>query len=515
MMEINNLRIIKKKDNRTLIDNFNFILHKGDKVAIIGEEGNGKSTLLKAIYNKDLVEEYCNISGVINTNNFKVGYLEQVLSEDIQNEEVMNYFLRDNNTGELDYSLYNDIEKVYSIFSKLNINKSLLEDNRIIRTLSGGEKVKLQLTKILLDDPDVLLLDEPSNDLDIETLLWLEDFIKESNKAIIYISHDETLLENTSTHIIHLEQVNKKSIARHTICKMNYKDYVSNRDYLINKQNQIADKEKKQFDEKMDRWRKIYQRVDHEQATISRQDPHGGFLLKKKMHSVKAQEKMLEKEKENLTKKVDKEEAINMLFDYSVDLPKNKILYNKTISPLKINDRVLSKEVSLVIKASDHLVIIGKNGCGKTTFLKHVHEELKHIGYKIGYMPQNYDDVLDLNKTVIDYVCPSLDKEDRTKALTFLGSNKFKEEEMNSKIENLSGGQKAKLLLIKLILNKCEVLVLDEPTRNLSPLSNPVIRGILRDYRGCIVSVSHDRKYIDEVCDKVYELNKDGLKEVL
>ena len=187
MMEINNLRIIKKKDNRTLIDNFNFILHKGDKVAIIGEEGNGKSTLLKALYNKNLVEEYCNISGVINTNNFKVGYLEQVLSEDIQNEEVMNYFLRDINTGELDYSLYNDIEKVYSIFSKLNINKSLLEDNRIIRTLSGGEKVKLQLTKILLDDPDVLLLDEPSNDLDIETLLWLEDFIKESNKAIVYI----------------------------------------------------------------------------------------------------------------------------------------------------------------------------------------------------------------------------------------------------------------------------------------------------------------------------------------
>ena len=94
MMKINNLRIIKKKDNRTLIDNFNFILHKGDKVAIIGEEGNGKSTLLKAIYNKDLVEEYCNISGVINTNNYKIGYLEQVLSEDIQNEEVMNYFLR-------------------------------------------------------------------------------------------------------------------------------------------------------------------------------------------------------------------------------------------------------------------------------------------------------------------------------------------------------------------------------------------------------------------------------------
>ena len=514
MMEINNLRIIKKKDDRTVLDNFNFILHKGDKVAIIGEEGNGKSTLLKAIYNKDLIEEYCNISGVINTNNFKVGYLEQVLGEEIQNEEVMNYFLKDSVTGELDFSRYNDIEKIYSIFSKLNISKSLLDDNRIIRTLSGGEKVKLQLTKILLGDPDILLLDEPSNDLDIETLLWLEDFIKESNKAIIYISHDETLLENTSTHIIHLEQINKKSIARHTICKMNYKDYIENRDYLINKQNQIADKEKKQFDEKMDKWRKIYQRVDHEQATISRQDPHGGYLLKKKMHSVKAQGRMLEKEKENLTKKVDKEEAINMLFDYRVELPKNKVIYNKSISPLTINNRVLSKEANLVVKAGEHLVIIGKNGTGKTTLLKHVHEELKNSDYKIGYMPQNYDDVLDLNKTVIDYVCPSLDKEERTKALTFLGSNKFKEEEMNGKIENLSGGQKAKLLLIKLILDKCEVLVLDEPTRNLSPLSNPVLRNILSNYKGCIISVSHDRKYINEVCNKVYELNEEKLIEI-
>lgn len=514
MMEINNLTIIKKKDNRALLENFNFILHKGDKVAIIGEEGNGKSTLLKSIYNKELVEDYCFIKGVINTNNYKIGYLEQILNDDIQNEEVINYFMKDILTGEIDYSLYNDIEKIYSLFSKLNINKELLDNNRIISTLSGGEKVKIQLAKLLLEDPDVLLLDEPSNDLDINTLLWLEDFIKESNKAIIYISHDETLLENTSTHIIHLEQINKKSIAKCSICKMNYREYIKNRDHLINRQNSIADKEKKQINDKMDRWRKIYQRVDHEQASISRQDPHGGYLLKKKMHSVKAQEKLLEKEKENLTKKVDREEAINMLFDYKLDLPKNKIIYNRFITPLKINERILCKEVNLIIKASDHLVIIGDNGTGKTTLLKHIYEELKQSNYKVGYMPQNYDETLDGNKLVIDYVCPSLDKENRTKALTFLGSNKFKEEEMNGKIENLSGGQKAKLILIKLILDKSEILVLDEPTRNLSPLSNPVIRNILNNYEGCIVSISHDRKYIDEVCDKVYELNKEELKEL-
>lgn len=514
MMEINNLTIIKKKDNRTLIDNFNFILHKGDKVAIIGEEGNGKSTLIKAIYDRSLIEEYCNVKGTINTNNCKVGYLKQSLDEDSMNDEVMNFFLKDGLTGEIDFDMYNNIEKIYSLFSKLNINKNVLDDNRIIKTLSGGEKVKLQLVKLLLDDPDVLLLDEPSNDLDINTLLWLEDFIKESNKAIIFISHDEMLLENVSTHIIHLEQVNKKSVPRHTICKMNYADYVLNRELSINKQNQLASKEKKQFDEKMDRWRKIYQRVDHEQATISRQDPHGGYLLKKKMHSVKAQGKMLEKERENLTQKVDKEEAINMLFDYEVDLPKNKVLYNKELKPLKVGDRILCKDASLLIKASDHLVIIGNNGTGKTTLLKYIYNELKDSEYKVGYMPQNYEDVLEEDKSVIDYVCPSLDKELRTKALTFLGSNKFKEEEMIGNIENLSGGQKAKLLLIKLILDKSQILVLDEPTRNLSPLSNPVIRGILREYKGCIISVSHDRKYIDEVCNKIYELNQENLNVI-
>lgn len=514
MMEINNLTIIKKKDNRTLVENFNFILHKGDKVAIIGEEGNGKSTLLKAIYNRSLIEDYCNIKGRINSNGYKIGYLEQFLSDETQNEEVMNYFLINSETKDLDYSIYNDIDKIYKIFSTLNLNRNILEENRIINTLSGGEKVKLQLAKLLLEEPDILLLDEPSNDLDIDTLEWLEIFIKESNKAIIFISHDETLLENGTTHIIHLEQINKKTISKHTICKMNYKDYINNRELLINKQNQIADKEKKQFDEKMDRWRKIYQRVDHEQASISRQDPHGGYLLKKKMHSVKAQEKMLEKEKECLTKKVDKEEAINMLFDYEVNIPKNKLIYNKIISPFNVFNKMLCKEIKLTIKMGEHVVIIGKNGMGKTTLLKQIYNEIKDKDYKVGYMPQNYEDSLDLEIKVIDYACPSLNKEERTKALTFLGSNKFKEEEMNGYIGDLSGGQKAKLILIKHILDKCEILILDEPTRNLSPLSNPVIRNILSNYKGCIISVSHDRKYISEVCDKIYEMTSEKLREI-
>lgn len=514
MLKINDLKIVKKKDSRVLIENFNFILHKGDKVAVIGEEGNGKSSLLKLIFDENLIEDYCYFSGTIDKENLKIGYLEQILNEDWNKEEVINFFLKENYNHDIDYNKYNDLEKVYNLFSKLNLRKDILENNRFINSLSGGEKIKIQLIKILISDPDVLLLDEPSNDIDIETLVWLEDFIKRSDKSIIYISHDETLLENTSNTIIHLEQIKKKSEPRHTICKMNYKDYVENRLNLINRQNSIANKEKKEFNEKMNRWRKIYQRVDHEQATISRQDPHGGYLLKKKMHAVKSLGRRLEKEKENLTEKVDTEDSINMFFNYKSNVPKNKIIYNETITPLMVNEKVLVNEVKLVIKGGEHVAVIGKNGCGKTTLIKQLYNKIKDGKYKVGYMPQNYDDKLNLDSKVVDFVCTIKDKETITLAKTYLGSMKFSEEEMEGKVRQLSGGQKAKLLLIKLILDKSDILVLDEPTRNLSPLSNPVIRKMLKEYEGCIISVSHDRKYISEVCDRVYELNESGLYEM-
>lgn len=512
MLEINNLKIIKKQNNRVLINDFNFILHKNDKVAIIGEEGNGKSSLLKFIYDKRLIEDYCFVSGNVIKNNLKLGYLEQTIDDNWYKQEVINYFLKDNYDSEIDFNKYNELENVYNMFSKLNMEKDIIEENRLIDSLSGGERVKLQLVKIMLSDPDVLLLDEPSNDLDVETLLWLENFIKSSNKPIIYISHDETLLENTCNTIIHLEQIMKKTVAKHTICRLSYREYVNQRLKFIDRQNSIADKEKNQLDEKMNKWRKIYQRVDHEQATISRRDAHGGYLLKKKMHSIKSQERMLKKEEENLTKKIDTEDSISFLFNYDIDIPKSKVVYNKIISPLCIGDKILSKRIELVAKGNSHIVITGNNGSGKTTLLRKIHEDIVNSAYKIGYMPQNYNDKLELDSSVIEFIAKENYKDNLTLARTFLGCMKFSEEEMEGKIAELSGGQKAKLLLVKLILDKSQILILDEPTRNLSPLSNPVVRQILREYKGCIISVSHDRKFIEEVGNVVYKLDAEGLK---
>ena len=158
------------------------------------------------------------------------------------------------------------------------------------------------------------------------------------------------------------------------------------------------------------------------------------------------------------------------------------------------------------------MCIVGKNGAGKTTLLQKIADELrKRTDIKAAYMPQNYEDMLDLDVTPVDFLDKSGEKEERTRIRTYLGSLKYTTDEMEHPIRELSGGQKAKVLLLNLSLSGANVLILDEPTRNFSPLSGPVIRKMFREFPGAVISISHDRKYINEVCDKIYELNEKGL----
>ncbi|HIT23627.1 MAG TPA: ABC-F family ATP-binding cassette domain-containing protein, partial [Candidatus Faecimonas intestinavium] len=159
-----------------------------------------------------------------------------------------------------------------------------------------------------------------------------------------------------------------------------------------------------------------------------------------------------------------------------------------------------------------HVCIIGQNGVGKSTLIKEIYNTLRtRTDIKVGYMPQNYEDILKEYDKVIDFIAPSGKKEDVTKARMYLGNMNVTREEMEGKIAELSNGTKAKLILMKLVLEKSNVLLLDEPTRNVSPLSNPVIRKVLKEFKGTIISVSHDRKYIEEVIDKLYTLTPNGL----
>lgn len=495
MIEIKNLSI--KVNDRYLVKDLSLNLNKNDKLAIIGEEGNGKSTLLKCIIG---ICNYAEVTGTINLNNNKIGYLEQHITESYKEQKVFDYlFISDN-----DY--YNKINNLYKNLTILNIKDDILDKRMNI--LSGGEKIKVAILKLLLDDNDALLLDEPTNDLDIETLIWLENFINKIDKPIIYISHDETLLSKTANMILHIEILKKKTECKHTLLRIKYNEYIDLRLRTILHQTQVHNFEKKELEKKEEKLKWQKQRVEFEQNNISRSDPHGGRLLKKKMHNVKSQEKKLENI--DITEKPDPEESIYFKFE-EVNIPNNKKILNLNNYNLIINNNNI--KINLEVYGNVHICIIGKNGTGKTTLIRKIYDMLKdRTDIKVGYMPQDYNDILNSYDNVLGFITNgSKNKEEITKSRTYLGNMKFIPEEMTGNIDNLSGGSKAKLILMKLVLDKCNVLLLDEPTRNVSPLSNPVIRKVLKEFKGTIISVSHDRKYIEEVPNKIYLLTNNEL----
>jgi ATPase subunit of ABC transporter with duplicated ATPase domains len=498
MLEINNLTI--EVNNKEIIKNLNLVINKNDKIAIIGEEGNGKSTLLKAIMNTC---SYADIKGYINYKNNTIGYLEQSISDDDLNKTVKTYLFAD------DEDYYMKINNLYKYLKELQLNEDIL--NSIIFNLSGGEKVKIQLLKILLKECDILILDEPTNDLDLESLLWLENFIIKCEKPILFVSHDETLLSKTANAILHLEMLKAKTEPKWTFERISYDEYVKKRISGITHQTQVANYEQRQYKKQKEKLTQIMNKVHYQLNTISRGDPHGAKLLKKKMKVLKSQEKRFENQE--FTETPDYEEGINFFFDEAY-IPNRKQIVDIKNMELKIGNRILSKNVTLSINSQEHVVIIGRNGVGKTTLLKQIYDKIKdRTDIKTGYMPQDYSEMLKHFKTPIDFLCNNMDKDEISLVRSYMGNMKFTRTEMVNDINELSGGSKAKLIILKLVLNKYNVLILDEPTRNVSPLSNPIIRSVLKEFKGVIISVSHDRKYINEVCDSIYELTPECLIE--
>jgi len=495
MVEVRNFNIKLRNSDRYLLKNFNLILNNKDKAAIIGEEGNGKTTFIKSlISNKDILE-YVDIEGIINVPK-NIGYLEQSLNELWLERELREFFLKDNPDLNENYEIYDDYKKTVEVFNSLGLNLDLLESERKISTFSGGEKVKFQLAKIMIKNPEFLILDEPTNDLDIETLEFLEDFIKNTDIPIFYVSHDETLLENTTNMIIHLEQLKRKTDVRNTVSKISYKDYVEARRKMIEKSIQEHNSETKNKKESLKKLNKIKDKIVANNPERQNQ-----------LRSLIAEEKRLEKD--SVTEKIETEDQIFLKISDIEEIPNSKVILDMHLDVLEVDEKNLANNIDITLIGKEKLVILGKNGSGKTTLLKKILEKLKETpNIKVGYMPQNYDEVLKNYSKVLDFLSEN-NEESITRIRSLLGMLKFTSEEMLSDISNLSGGQKAKIFLLKMFLDKSNVLVLDEPTRNLSPLSNPVIRKILKEYPGSIISVSHDRKYIDEVCNKKIFIKKD------
>lgn len=506
MLQVKNLTITHLKDNRVLLEDFSLIINKGDKVAIVGEEGNGKSTLLKLIYDEALVENYIDYSGEIIRNHLKLGYLAQELLADEKCMSVYEFMC--------EMPLFYEVtpKEVAEVASRLQVEEELFYEQQQMGMLSGGEKIKVQLARIILERPDLLLLDEPSNDLDMETLLWLEHFINTCGVPVIYISHDEVLLQNTANMIVHLEQIKRKTQTRATVLRTGYREYVENRASSFAKQEQMARKERSDYEKQQEKFRQIQQKVEHRQNAISRQDPAGGRLLKKSMHRIKAYEARFEKEHANMTKMPESEDAIFIKFGEKAVLPFGKTVLELDLPLLMVGERILARQVELRVRGPEKICIIGKNGCGKTTLLRQIAKELlDRKDIKAAYMPQNYEELLDMAQTPVEFLMTTGDKDEVSAIRTYLGSMKYTADEMEHRISDLSGGQKAKLLLLKMSMSGCNVLILDEPTRNFSPLSGPVIREMLKGFGGAIITVSHDRKYIEEVATTIYELTPQGL----
>jgi len=513
MLQIKNLTITHKKDFRVILQDFSCVLNAGDKAVIVGEEGNGKSTLLKWLYDPELVEDYAEALGERIIDKERMAYLPQELEGEDRGKTLYEFFAREP-------MFFEQTQKELGSFAnRFRVPADFFYGEQKMETLSGGEKVKAQMMRLLMTEPTALLLDEPSNDIDLETLKWLEELIVGWPGTVLFISHDETLIERTANMVIHVEQIRRKTLSRTTIAHVPYRQYRRERASQFEKQEQQAlsqRREKKIRDEKL---RKIEQSVESKLDNIPRAERGSkkNRLLKKKMKAVKSLEHRFEREDADMIERPEEESAIFFkLGEKGNGIPAGKNVLEFSLDELRTpeEERILAHNIFLRVRGSEKIVIIGKNGAGKTTLLRMMARELlarKDIHAE--YMPQNYEELLNLSVTPVEFLAVSGDKEEDTKIRTFLGALKYTPDEMAHPIAELSGGQKAKVLLLKMSMSGANVLVLDEPTRNFSALSSPVIRKMLAEFPGAIISISHDRKYIAEVCDKVYRLTEGGLVE--
>lgn len=485
MLELRNLTIHLDREDRCLVKNMNLSLAAGEKAVLAGEEGNGKSTLLNAILHQ---ADWCTVSGEIRLGG-PAGYLPQFPAFEGTLADLF---------GDLPVWDYTDI------LAKLGIEYDSLFSSQLFSTLSGGEKVRCYLLSLLMKEPDILLLDEPGNDLDIETLEWLEQFLILCPQTVLFVSHDETLIEHVHPTILHLEQLHRKSVPQLTRSSLLWSDYLRWRQESLDHQDQVAAGQRRQHRAKMERWRRVHDAVEHRQNTATRQDPEKAAALKRKLKSVNAAGRRYEKEKEAFREFSDSEEAILTRFDPGIQIPAGKTILEWQ-GPVAAGGHILCQNASLSVKGPGILGITGRNGVGKSTLLRQLHSILKERpDLQTGYMPQDYREVLDFQISAARFL------KDWPEARTRLGSMRFTTREMESATGSLSGGQQAKILFLKMVLEQCSVLLLDEPTRNFSPLSAPVIRQALQAFGGRIILVSHDRKLL-KICDEVLELTPEGL----
>ncbi|MDE4542500.1 ABC-F family ATP-binding cassette domain-containing protein [Thermoanaerobacterium sp. R66] len=505
----------------SILENISFIVNEGDKIGVVGDNGAGKSTLFKLIV-KDLQPDIGNISMPL----ISVGYLEQnayiisnksiydevkTVFQDIENLEneikKLEKLIADTKDESKLYKLLDEYSKLtdeynkkegYSVDSKvrgvlIGLGFSQEEFDKPVSTLSGGQKTRLMLAKALLKDPDLLLLDEPTNHLDIPSIEWLEQYLRFFRGTVMVISHDRFFLDRIATRIFEIENKTLKSYDG------NYTEYVKKKNEEISIMMKAYEEQQKEI--------KRIQEMIMIQKNRRRE---------KSVKMAESKQKLLDK-MEKIDKPSINNETIKLSFDF-IEKSGNDVL---KVSDLSLSfDKPVFHNISFEVYKGDRIAILGPNGVGKTSLLKTIVGEIANYegsislgtNVSIGYYQQEFSNLND-EKTIIDEIWDENPYLTQTEVRTMLGSFLFSGDDVFKQIGKLSGGEKARVSLLKLILSKANFLLLDEPTNHLDLKSKEVLEKALLDFGGTLLFVSHDRYFIDKIATKVLEMSSDSIKE--
>ena len=468
--------------SRPVLDDITFLINRKERIALVGKNGAGKTTLLRLI-----AGEYQPTSGrIAKETDMTIGYLPQVMlfhDDRTLREEMMLVAHED----EARFVAEMDRTVIGLGFERKDFDRPCSE-------FSGGWRMRIELAKILLSHPDLLLLDEPTNHLDIESIQWLEDFLKSSPSAVLMVSHDRAFIDNVCNRTIEI------TLGRIYDYNVNYSKFVELR--------------KERHEQQVRAYQNQQKMIQDTEEFIER-------FRYKATKAVQVQSRIKQLEKlERLEVDLEDTSRLNLRFppaprsgDFPIiieDLRKDFGSHN------------VFHDVTFTIRRGEKVAFVGKNGEGKTTLVKCIMGQLDYLGtlkighnVKIGYFAQNQAALLDEEKTVfetIDYVAVG---DIRTKIRDILGAFMFGGEASEKKVKVLSGGERSRLAMIRLLLEPCNLLILDEPTNHLDMQSKDVLKAALQDFNGTLICVSHDRDFLNGLVSKVYEFGGGRVKEHL
>ena len=523
MISVNGLAV--EFGGTTLFSDISFVINPQDRIALMGKNGAGKSTLLKILAGertptrgnvsipKDFVVAYLPQHLIMEGNCTVFEQVAKAFSQRNAMEARINA-INDELTQRTDYEsdeYMKLIEEVSTLSEKFygiedtnieeKIEKTLLglgftrdDFSRNVEEFSGGWRMRIELAKLLLQNPDVLLLDEPTNHLDINSIEWFEDFLLNNAKAVVLISHDRAFVDNITNRTIEV------TMGRIYDYKAKYSHYLE-----LRKERRLQ--QQKQFEEQQKMINETKEFIERFKGTYS------------KTLQVQSRVKMLEKLQ---IIEVDEEvtSALKLKFPPS---PRsgNYPIIAENISK-SYDEKTIFSNVNFTIKRGDKVAFVGKNGEGKSTFVKCIMKEIEHQGnlqlghnIQIGYFAQNQASLLDGELSVFKTIDEIAVGDIRTKIRDILGAFMFNKEDSEKKVKVLSGGERTRLAMIKLLLEPVNLLILDEPTNHLDMKTKDILKQALLDFDGTLIVVSHDRDFLDGLVNKVYEFSNGRVIEHL